>query len=136
MDPQEGEVVRQRLQAFIEHAATEQEPSEEGWHLFELADQAFSSLAVAYEATGPKHLAAPVDVQSSGAIRDTWLVEMFDRINQDMWVRLPGDRLTLRQKVDIVGQILTVLLVAGLVIGLFVYMGMSADEWEVGRRNP
>lgn len=133
MDPSEGDVALERLRVFVEHAGTENEPSDEGWHLFVLADEAFDSLAAAYEATGPKHLAEPADQEPMVAGRDGWLVGMFDGFNYDMWDRQPGDKLSFRQKIDIGGQIFTVLMIITMIIGLVVFLGLNADEWEPGR---
>ncbi len=66
---------------------------------------------------------------------DGWLVAFFDEINQDMWNRQPGDRLTFRQKFDMSGQIFTALLGLTLFVSVVIYMAMNIDEWEFGRKR-
>ncbi len=131
MDPTEGEVVRQTLQAFLDHAANESEPSDDGWHLFDELAQAVNSMADSYDATAPSHRAEPAqEVEYAEQRQDGWLVSTF---NHGTWNRELGDRLTFWQKVDIGGQIFTILLAIALFVGFVVYAGINYDEWEIGR---
>jgi hypothetical protein len=52
--------------------------------------------------------------------RDNWFVDMFDDFNSATWNRKPGDKLTLRQKTDIVGQIVMMILIAAIVVSAII----------------
>lgn len=133
MDPEAGDVVRERLDAFLAYATAQHEPTDEGWQLFRQLDQAIDDMAEAYEPT-PKHLAdATPEAPTVEAGRDNWFVAIFDGWNQDEWDRRPGDTLTFWQKFTIVGQIVTILLVIGMAVGLVVLMSAYGDEWQPGR---
>ena len=137
MNSEMGEVVHERLQAFLDYSSKEDTPSDEGWRLFNEFVEAANAMAADYESSGAAHRGepepetAPEKERRVDAPHDNWFVEYFDGINQDMWDRWPGDKLTFRQKLDIFGQIFTVLFVIGLIVTLIVYMGMNGEEWEV-----
>jgi hypothetical protein len=133
MDPGAGDVVRERLEAFLAYSATQDQPSDDGWELFDQLCQAVNDLGEVYEPT-PKHLAdPPVDVPISEPRWDNWFVTIFDGWNQEDWSRQPGDKLTVWQKFTIAGQIVTTLLVIGMTAWLVVWIGMHNDEWQPGR---
>ncbi|MES2876617.1 MAG: hypothetical protein V4678_04070 [Patescibacteria group bacterium] len=133
MDPQVGEVVRQKLQAFLDHAATESGPSDDGRQRFDDFAKAANDLADSYEASVPTHPVAPTEPQPTSHARDNWFVEIFDGLNQDIWDRQPGDRLTFYQKFTMAGQTLTVVLIIGLFVWGVIFMAMNTDEWKPGR---
>ncbi len=132
MDPKAGDVVRQRLQVFLEYMESESEPSDEGRQRFNHFAQAVNDLATHYEALASVNRATP---EQPAQGYDGWLVAFFDEINQDMWNRQPGDRLTFRQKFDMSGQIFTALLGLTLFVSVVIYMAMNIDEWEFGRKR-
>jgi hypothetical protein len=133
MDPNAGDMVREKLEAFLAYATTQDEPTDEGCELFDQLCQAVDDLGDVYQPI-PKHLAEPA--VEAARVRhgwDNWLVDLFYRWNWEDWDRQPGDKLTFGQKFTICGQIFTLLLVIGLSTWLIVWIGMHNDEWEIGR---
>ena len=143
MDLAAAETAQRRLWEFLELAASESAPSDKGLGLLEEIKQAVNRLEEAYVSQEPS---APPEPKAEGPPggellaqlsqytgRDNRFVAWFARVNSDMWTREPGDKLTPRQKTDIIGQTVLMIFAAvvatvGLVL-LFDWALTAFDEW-------
>lgn len=141
MDLVAAEAAQRHLWEFLELAAKESAPSDEGRRLLGEIRQAVSRLEEAYVSQSPS---APPEPKAEGPPskellaqpyrhtgRDNRFVAWFARVNSDMWTREPGDKLTSRQKADIVGQIvLMVFAVLVAIVGLTLLLSWGLDAFD------
>lgn len=63
--------------------------------------------------------------------QDNWFVDLFDGVNQDIWDRQSGDKLTFWQRVTIAGQLFTITLVIVLALAALGYMVTHLEMLQI-----
>ena len=144
-----GDEVRSKLDAFLAYAATEDEPSEDGLQLWDDLARSVEALVEDYwpatdegddaEPSEPEQqplTEPPVDQalprHARAKAQDGWLVASFQGING--WNRQPGDPLTVWQRVNIAGAIISALVVTGALIYGVAYFVLHVEDFVITDR--